>query len=447
MISPVLSAARRRLRRHNSVGAVGVDVYRHHMNSPTPPKPYGSAADLPSFIELEQQLTEFKALGSLVRTNRDVDDQIAATEKQRRRLISIVDTFYELLGPRNWVFTDDLSIDAVETIIDTPDAGIAERRLIDYYKSDRRISFHLILLNKLPDMRPRLPMLEKALADYHAGRYYSTVLVLLAVMDGFVNDTDKQNGRKNLNSRDAADMVPWDSVAGHHLGLGHAHNTFNTGTYQTVTSETTELLRNGILHGMIVNFDNDVVATKAWNRLFAVVDWAKARQKQANPPKPKPTPTWSDIGRQFREQSDRRKRLDAWQQHEHTISSNVDEHTDVDRACLDFLRRWQDRQWGLVGKHFYVSGKSVPSSKKQAVLAKDLYGHLALTSWSLERIHHKGASLVEAHATLTVNDKPQTALMRWLYSDCKGGTLFDWQAGGVWQLSPYGPTVFLTEST
>lgn len=120
LISPVLSAARRRLRRHNSVGAVGVDVYRHHMNSPMPPKPYGSAADLPSFIELEQQLTEFKALGSLVRTNRDVDDQIAATEKQRRRLISIVDTFYELLGRRNWVFTDDLSIDAVETIIDTP---------------------------------------------------------------------------------------------------------------------------------------------------------------------------------------------------------------------------------------------------------------------------------------------------------------------------------------
>ncbi|WP_167372096.1 hypothetical protein [Rhodococcus koreensis] len=45
-----------------------------------------------------------------------------------------------------------------------------------------------------------------------------------------------------------------------------------------------------------------------------------------------------------------------------------------------------------------------------------------------------------------MNDKPHTALMRWLYSDCKGGTLFDWQDGGVWQLSPYGPAVFLTAS-
>ena len=90
------------------------------MNSPTPPKRYGSAADLPSFIELEQQLAEFKKLGSLGWTDRDVHDQIAATERQRRRLISIVDTFYELLGPRNWVFTDDLNIDAVETILDTP---------------------------------------------------------------------------------------------------------------------------------------------------------------------------------------------------------------------------------------------------------------------------------------------------------------------------------------
>jgi hypothetical protein len=39
----------------------------------------------------------------------------------------------------------------------------------------------------------------------------------------------------------------------------------------------------------LVNFDNDIVATKAWNRLFAVADWAASRQKRAIPPDPKPT--------------------------------------------------------------------------------------------------------------------------------------------------------------
>jgi hypothetical protein len=34
---------------------------------------------------------------------------------------------------------------------------------------------------------------------------------------------------------------------------------------------------------MVVSFDNDVVATKAWNYLFAVADWATSRQKQKVP--------------------------------------------------------------------------------------------------------------------------------------------------------------------
>lgn len=415
------------------------------MDIPTPPAPYGSAADLPSFVKLDEQLEAFKAIAAVGLMNDAAREQIADLEKQRHRLVSLVDTFYELLGPRNWVFTDDLSIDAVEDIIDTADVDVAERRLVDYYKSDRRISFQLLLLNRLPAMRLRMALLEKALTDYRADRYYSTVLVLLTVMDGFVNDTDKQNGRRNLNARDASEMVPWDSVAGHHMGLSHAHSTFNTGVYKTVAGETTELLRNGILHGMVVDFDNDIVATKAWNRLFAVADWAKACQKQANQPEPTPVPTPSDIERRFREHVDVRRRLAQWRPHEHTISTDADGHSDVDRACLDFLQRWQNQQWSLVGKHFHVSGKTVPSAQKQAAEAKRLYKQFELTAWSLDRINHKGASLVEAHASLNVNGRPFTALMKWLYADGEGSTLFDWQDGGVWQLYPYGPSIFLTE--
>lgn len=374
-------------------------------------------------------------------------DRMNATEAQIHRLTTMVDDFYELLGPRNWVFSGDLSLGEVEKIIDTADPVVAEQRLIEYYKADRRISFQLILLNKLPGMKPRITLLERALADYQAGRYYSTVLVLLAVMDGFVNDTDKHSGRKNLNKRNAADMVPWDSVAGHHLGLSHAHATFNTGVYKTVTRETTELLRNGIMHGMIVNFDNEIVATKAWNRLFAVVDWAKGREKQANPPEPTPPSTWNDIRQRLRERDDRKRRLNAWKPHEHAVSLDSNDHTDIDRACLDFLQRWEKKQWGLVGNHLYVAGKRVPTVGQRAELAKKTYSRFLLSSSSLDRIQHKTPSLVEAHATLTVNGSPHTALLKWLYSDGKGSTLFDWQDDGTWQLSLYRPALFLTDIT
>lgn len=40
---------------------------------------------------------------------------------------------------------------------------------------------------------------------------------------------------------------------------------------------------------MLPSFNNVVVATKAWNRLLAVADWAQSREKQAEPKEPEPT--------------------------------------------------------------------------------------------------------------------------------------------------------------
>lgn len=50
-------------------------------------------------------------------------------------------------------------------------------------------------------------------------------------------------------------------------------------------------------------FDNEVVATKVWNRLFAVADWPDARQRQAEPVEPAPTlreplSRWQEIQNQ-----------------------------------------------------------------------------------------------------------------------------------------------------
>jgi hypothetical protein len=48
---------------------------------------------------------------------------------------------------------------------------------------------------------------------------------------------------------------------------------------KTSNEEVFELYRNGIVHGVLLNFNNAVVASKAWNRLFAVADWATSREK------------------------------------------------------------------------------------------------------------------------------------------------------------------------
>lgn len=54
--------------------------------------------------------------------------------------------------------------------------------------------------------------MRKAAEDYFKGRYYSVVLVLIAVMDGFVNDSDKSI-RRGLHTRDPEEMHTEDCVA------------------------------------------------------------------------------------------------------------------------------------------------------------------------------------------------------------------------------------------
>ncbi|MBK9343935.1 MAG: hypothetical protein IPN07_13140 [Dehalococcoidia bacterium] len=99
------------------------------------------------------------------------------------------------------------------------------------------------------------------------------MLHLIAVMDGFVNDFEPGE-RQGLHSRQPGEMAAWDSVVGHHMGLTHAMATFTKTIKKRVGDEVFELHRHGIMHGSVVRFDNVVVATKAWNMLFAVADWA-----------------------------------------------------------------------------------------------------------------------------------------------------------------------------
>ena len=116
----------------------------------------------------------------------------------------------------------------------------------------------------------------------------SAAFHLIAVMDGFVNDFEP-DVRRGLASRDPDSMTAWDSVVGHHLGLTNALKDYQKTIKKRVDEEVLELHRHGIVHGAITKFDNVVVATKAWNMLFAVADWATATTKARQPEAPKPT--------------------------------------------------------------------------------------------------------------------------------------------------------------
>ncbi|SEF11114.1 hypothetical protein SAMN04489740_4069 [Arthrobacter alpinus] len=403
--------------------------------------PYGSARDLPSFKKMAQQIAAFRLLGFIL--PKDQRKQLKKLEKDHHRLTETVDRFYALLGERNWVFTDDINLAAIEDVIAAEDTGTAEKRLIDYYKTDGRIAFPLLRLHRFEAMRPRMELLQKALADYEAGRYYSTVLVLLSVMDGFVNDLET-SARQGLHAREAQDLVAWDSVAGHHLGLGHAHQSFIKGFRQTKTTEVTELFRNGIVHGMLVNFDNEIVATKAWNRLFAVADWADSRKRQLKPPES--IPSLKESVMRWKGTQDQKARLEKWQPHDYAPDLNAEKPLEVAQVCTDFLEKWRKRQWALVGAHFMELGNTRSSVGQLAVQAKDLYENLQLSTWTILRVRHIAAAVAHANVELHVNGSIYRADLRWVRTDEAGSTRSEWEPG-CWTLSMYGPSHFLNDET
>lgn len=115
-----------------------------------------------------------------------------------------------------------------------------------------------------------------------------------------------------LAARDAEKMVAWDSVTGHHLGLTNALTPFLKTIKKRVDDEVFELHRQGIVHGSVTDFNNAVVATKAWNLLFAVVDWSIATAKKVKDDEKRPEPGWRETLSSLAEYGRRKKARDQF---------------------------------------------------------------------------------------------------------------------------------------
>lgn len=392
--------------------------------------PYGSARDLPSIKEMEKQLAALRLLRFLVpkksrSTLKELPEQIA-------HITTTVDDFYALLGPRHWVFHGDLSLDDMANLVrdHRDDTEGAERALIEWYQGDR-LPFMVRRLNGLPDMRARMDLLLLALDDYGAGRYYASVQVLLSVMDGFVNDVDKAR-RQGLHARDAEEMDAWDSVVGHHLGLGAAHKTFTKSFKARSEEPVHELYRHGIVHGMLTNYNNVIVATKAFNRLFAVADWARSLEAQKKDMEKPPSPTWRDMAEHLRTNSENKAALAAFSPA--TLSGDdpaLPEH-EVYAAMTAFCESWQRDNYGAMAASITRAWNGVsPAEVKQ-----DYRGHV-LNDFEIVSLSHAALLVCTVMVRLEIDGQGHAPELRWVREGPAGETAMPNQQS-EWRLMSWG---------
>ena len=400
-----------------------------------PAGPYGSANDLPSVIEFKQQLQGMKVLTRFVA--RSERARVRDLEAQLDRLTKGVDDFYALLGPRNWVYHDMLPFEDVLALVSQP-ADVAEQALIDMYADAGKLRFMVGRLWQFEVMHSRLSLLDRAREDHVAGRYYAVVLVLLAVMDGFVNDLDVQR-RRGLHAREADELAAWDSVVGHHLGLTTAHHTFTRSFFKTSDEPVRELYRNGIVHGTLTNFDNAIVASKAWNRLFAVADWA-ASVENAKMEKP-PKETWREIGAQIMANARAKRALEEWSP---SVLTADDEAFSTDPACVqvvEFLDAWRRGNYGVMAALIPPTLAEETLRKTAGRMRNDFAEHM-LKDYKILRVEFVAAAIAEAHVELNFGDGVLPAKLRWI-REGEDGLAATPHVVGEWRLYTTGPWAML----
>ncbi|MFB7674470.1 hypothetical protein ACFC26_23960 [Kitasatospora purpeofusca] len=394
---------------------------------------YRSARDLPSFMAIAQQLKVLQATRWLIPADKRPD--LAALQQKADFVADTVDGFYSLLGPRNWIFHDSMSVDFTAQLLSTASGPEdAESQLISYYNDPDRLFYLTIGLNRLTAMKPRLELVEKAKADYFAGRYYACVHLLLSVMDGFVNEFETV--RRGLHARQPEELNAWDSVVGHHMGLKNAHRTFTKGRSATNQEPVYELYRNGIVHGSILNYDNVVVATKAWNRLMAVADWARARQKEQQPPPEKPT--WHGLPGRLVEHGQINRATADFRPTDITADDEQFTTHPAYAAATGFLAAWKARNYGAMSRLVTADlqnaqGNAAPRAVRLA------YADHQISGYTIIRLSCSAAAVTTVVADLVGPDGGiRTAHLRWIREEASGSPRPE-PLAGEWRLYTWEP--------
>ncbi|MGN0034242.1 MAG: hypothetical protein ACI364_00735, partial [Coriobacteriales bacterium] len=394
---------------------------------------------LPTFKKLRREASALGNLGWLL-GNGDARKTVRGINDELDGLVLLVDDFYRLLGDRNWVFSEALNLDRMRKVVAQPTPEGAERELVEYLKEEDAIHRMITRLNRFPDMRPRIPLLEKAERDYLEGRYYSSVLVTVSMMDGFVNDAFKAE-RKGLHAREAGELHSEDCVATVWDGLPSVQKTFTKSVSAREDKPVYEVYRNGIMHGMITDYDNDVVASKAWCMLFAVGDWVDSvtrPQIEGDGDRQSLAETLGHLSETHERDAENDTRLKAWKKHQVNLEHPSSPDDEVLRSCNDFLEAWRAKNCGSLGSFF--PNIVDMTSGKLAGQAGELYSPHPIEEYDIEEMDRPAAAVALARARLRFQSRSWTALIRLCRFD-GADPAAEWEPG-AWKVSGYGVDPF-----
>lgn len=376
-------------------------------------------------------------------------EEIDSLEKSMIQMASLPDRFNNLFATRGWIIYGYMNFDVAKTAVEKAEAGDidgAEADLVEYYSADT-VRWKLQTMRGVKAFRPRMRLAELALTDYQEERYHACIPVVLALLDGLVNELHK-NHRGFF--AEGVDLTAWDSMAAHSKGLNVLAGILKQGRKTTRTEEIAIPYRHGIMHGMDLGYANKMVAAKTWAALFATRDWAlKVEKGELTSPPEKHRMNWRETFRQFKENRDDKSRLAAWQPRAiqpgmdipETGGANMYGQGTPERKLAEFLSYWKERNYGYMARCVPIdiaySAKELPAQMRKS------YGSKHLKAFRFISISDDAAAVTEIKTALlleedgTESDMPQ--IFRMIYLDTDGNPATRERPGGTWTVFNWGP--------
>jgi len=359
-----------------------------------------NARDMAAFKRIMPFCRPFlRFLGADVQKMDEALDEADDLVRQIEEMAQIPDRFNDIFASRGWISYDLLNLEVAKGAIVKAESGDidgAEIDLVNYY-SVETVKWKLQTMNGIHAFRPRVPLARKALIDYAEERYHASVPVVLALLDGLVNEL--QDKRRGFFAEEV-DLVAWDSISAHSRGLNVLVGIFQKGRYKTTTESITIPYRNGIMHGMDLSYDNKTVAAKTWAALFATRDWALKAEKgllEALPEKPQKT--WSEILHQLRKNQESKEKLEQWKPRDIKVGVDIPRNgtpelfTDgtPEKRLVEYLTFWKVKNYGYMAR--CLSSKMGPPVKQAPARLRQTFASKILKSFEFVSIQDSGAAL------------------------------------------------------
>lgn len=407
--------------------------------------------DMPSYTyneQLARGLQQMLRVNSLLRRvglgSSELAEMSRELEKTREEMAELADyhaRFNRHFSKEGWLAYGSLDFTVMKRAVDEYESGsptAATRVLTGHFEPDR-VGDQLYLLNGIEEVRVRRNLIDLALSDYKAGRHHAVVPVLLMVIDGAFNDALHTGFHA-----DTSELEAWDSLTAADGAINDIKAIFQKGRRKTRTEPITLPYRNGILHGMDLGYDNEIVSAKCWCFLFVVADWikdkkseAKRREKFAEETR---QPSLRELLAQIAENKRMKEVLDAWTPRTMTRDEvnaigheSPPEGGSPEEAVLKFLELWSATNFGGMARLYWAHAQS--GDHGYVATVRTLLGDVEVISPRLEAIDDEASALSQVLVTVNPSRaKPSRFMFRMIHESESGDVVPRGETGGAWRV-------------